>query len=39
MSLQERKELREDVRMLTFGDVSQFMEGLPRDLLIVLRTE
>lgn len=39
MSLNERKQLRDEVRMLTFGDVSQFMEGLPRDLLIVLRTD
>lgn len=39
MSEEERKQLRDELRMLTFGDVSQFMESLPRDLLIVLRTD
>ncbi|KAI5067265.1 hypothetical protein GOP47_0017793 [Adiantum capillus-veneris] len=39
MSDEERRKLRDEMRLLTFGDVSQFMEGLPRDLLIVLRTD
>lgn len=39
MSIEEKRELRDELRLLTFGDVSQFMEGLPRDLLIILRTD
>eukprot|EP01018_Ginkgo_biloba_P028577 Gb_41116 [translate_table: standard] len=39
MSTEERKRLRQEVRQFTVGDVSQFMEGLPRDLLTVLRTD
>ncbi|KAH6559622.1 hypothetical protein KP509_1Z001000 [Ceratopteris richardii] len=39
MSIEERRKLRDEVRLLTLGDVSQFMEGLPRDLLIVFRIE
>ncbi|BBN13742.1 aarF domain-containing kinase [Marchantia polymorpha subsp. ruderalis] len=39
MSLSERNQLKEEVRHFTMGDVSQFMEGLPRDFLTVLRTD
>ncbi|MCO5571473.1 hypothetical protein L7F22_025213 [Adiantum nelumboides] len=39
MSAEERRKLRDEMRLLTFGDVSQFMEALPRDLLIVVRTD
>ncbi|KAH6559625.1 hypothetical protein KP509_1Z001000 [Ceratopteris richardii] len=39
MSIEERRKLRDEVRLLTLGDVSQFMEGLPRDLLIVFRID
>ncbi|KAL3691259.1 hypothetical protein R1sor_004910 [Riccia sorocarpa] len=39
MTEEERDQLREELRNFTMGDVSQFMEGLPRDFLTVLRTD
>jgi hypothetical protein len=39
MSDEERKALRDEVRAFTMGDLSAFMERLPRDMLTVLRTE
>nr|ADE77236.1 unknown [Picea sitchensis] len=39
MPIEERKRLSQEVREFTMGDISQFMESLPRDLLTVLRTD
>lgn len=39
MPIEERKRLSQEVRQFTMGDISQFMESLPRDLLTVLRTD
>ncbi|GAQ89863.1 Protein kinase superfamily [Klebsormidium nitens] len=39
MSDAERAALREEVRAFTMGDLSAFMERLPRDMLTVLRTD
>ncbi|KAL2622699.1 hypothetical protein R1flu_002904 [Riccia fluitans] len=39
MSEEEKDQLRDELRNFTMGDVSQFMEGLPRDFLTVLRTD
>ena len=39
MSEAERAALRDEVRAFTMGDLSAFMERLPRDMLTVLRTE
>lgn len=39
MSVEERTNLKQEVKSLTFGDVSEFMESLPSEFLTVLRTE
>lgn len=39
MPIEEKKRLSQEVRQFTMGDISQFMESLPRDLLTVLRTD
>lgn len=39
MSNEERARLKEEVQQFSMGDISQFMEALPRDFLMVLRTE
>lgn len=39
MTADEEKRLIAEVRALSIGDLSQVMEGLPSDLLLVLRTE
>lgn len=39
MSVEERTNLKQEVKSLTFGDVSEFMESLPSEFLTVLRTD
>ena len=39
MTSEEEKRLMSELRGLSIGDLSSVMEGLPSDLLLVLRTE
>jgi len=39
MTPDEQKKLKEEVRRFTLGDISQWLEGLDREFLTVLRTE
>lgn len=39
MSVEEKRKLKKDLKSLRMEDVSSFMEALPPDFLIVLRTE
>ncbi|XP_074294561.1 uncharacterized protein LOC141622429 [Silene latifolia] len=39
MTVEERKNVREELKVLTMGDISSFMECLPPDLLTILRTD
>jgi aarF domain-containing kinase len=39
MSPEEQKVLKEEVRRFTMGDVSEWLQGLDREFLTVLRTE
>ncbi|XP_057872271.2 uncharacterized protein LOC131078560 [Cryptomeria japonica] len=39
MPTEDRKRLSQEARNFTMGDISEFMEGLPRDMLTVLRTD
>ncbi|CAM6127033.1 unnamed protein product [Calypogeia fissa] len=39
MTPEERASLRSEVQHFTMGDISELMEGLPRDFLTVLRTD
>lgn len=39
MTPEEAKVLKEDVRRFTMGDVSEWLQGLDREFLTVLRTE
>ncbi|KAH9609083.1 hypothetical protein KSS87_021843 [Heliosperma pusillum] len=39
MTVEERKNVKEELKVLTMGDISSFMESLPPDLLTILRTD
>jgi aarF domain-containing kinase len=39
MSAEEQKVLKEEVRRFTMADISNWMEGLPREFLTILRTD
>ncbi|KAJ7544450.1 hypothetical protein O6H91_09G079800 [Diphasiastrum complanatum] len=39
MSPEEKMYLKDELRNFSVGDISQFMEGLPRDFLTILRTD
>ncbi|XP_039049748.1 aarF domain-containing protein kinase 1 isoform X2 [Hibiscus syriacus] len=39
MLVEEQKKLKQDLKGLTIEDISSFMESLPSDLLIILRTD
>ncbi|KAI3725718.1 hypothetical protein L1987_65510 [Smallanthus sonchifolius] len=39
MSVEEKKNLKQEVKSLSIGDISEFMESLPSEFLTVLRTD
>ncbi|KAL8228561.1 hypothetical protein R6Q59_000062 [Mikania micrantha] len=39
MSIEEKTKLKQEVKSLSIGDVSEFMESLPSEFLTVLRTD
>ncbi|KAL9227035.1 hypothetical protein vseg_002779 [Gypsophila vaccaria] len=39
MTVEERKNIKQELKVLTMGDISSFMESLPPDLLTILRTD
>lgn len=39
MSVEEKRNLKQEVKSLTIGDLSEFMESLPSEFLTVLRTD
>lgn len=39
MSLEEKRNLKEELKSLKMEDISSFMESLPPDFLTILRTE
>jgi aarF domain-containing kinase len=39
MSKEERNHLRDELKYLTFEDITAFMDSLPPDFLVILRTE
>jgi len=39
MSSEEQRRLKEDLSSLGMDDISSFMEALPRDFYVILRTE
>ncbi|XP_010551532.1 PREDICTED: uncharacterized aarF domain-containing protein kinase 1 [Tarenaya hassleriana] len=39
MSIQERQQLKQELKLLTMEDITSFMESLPPDFLAVLRTD
>lgn len=39
MSYEEKKNLKQELKLLKMEDISSFMESLPPDFLTVLRTE
>lgn len=39
MTPDEQNKLKDEVRRFTLGDISQWLEGLDREFLTVLRTE